>query len=331
VSSTDRTRAIIDRRIAIEGADVEVHVDEPHEIFRMAQRAGGLDVAEMSLCSHMMQCDAGTSEFWAIPVFLSRSFRHNAIHIRTDRNIGCAADLNGRSIGIQGFQQTGTVWVRGNLTEHYGFDPFSVQWVVGKLDARGSVERAPLRRPLALCAEVAAEGETLDSLLRAGAIDAVISPTPPACAQDASVPVALLFPETAAEERGFFARTGLFPVMHVLGLRRAVAERHPSLAVALFAGFAAAKSQAQAILLRDDYLRTSLPWQTEAALMTRQLMGSNPWRYGFAENLPELRALVRHAARDGLVAGTLGASELFHPATLALADPDGPGGRPATP
>lgn len=325
ITSTDRTRAIVDGRVAIDGATADLRIDEPQPIFRAAQRDTILDVAELSLGTHLVQCDAGTAAYWAIPVFLSRAFRHNAVYIRTDRGIAGPADLNGRRIGIQGFQQTATIWVRGILAEHYGFDPGSVQWVVGGLSVAGDLERAALHRPLAMRTEAAAPGETLDSLLRAGLIDAVISPVAPPCAQDPCVPVARLFPDAASEERRFHAATGLFPVMHVLGLCKTVAEANPGLAVALFGAFAAAKSRAQADLLRDNYLRTSLPWQTEAARQTRALMGPNPWRYGFAENLIELQTLIRHAARDGLVAQDLDPAALFHPDTLALVDPDTPG------
>lgn len=322
ITSTDRTRAIIDGRVVIDGVKAELRIDEPQPIFRAAQRDSALDVAELSLGTHLVQTDAGTAAYWAIPVFLSRAFRHNAIHIRTDRSIATVADLNGRRIGIQGFQQTATIWARGILAEHYGFEPATVQWVVAGLDKAGDLERTALHRPLTMRAEPAGTNETLDGLLRAGTIDAVISPAAPPCSRDPAVPVARLFPDPAAEERRFFTETGFFPVMHVLGVKKTLAAEHPMLPRALFAAFAEAKSRAQADLLRDNYLRSSLPWQTEAARLTRSLMGPNPWRYGFAGNLAELQALVRHAARDGLVAPDLDAASLFHPSTLDLADPD---------
>ncbi len=324
ITSTDRTRAILDGRIGIAGFEPELRVDEPQPIFRAAQREAALDVAELSLGTHLVQCDAGLANYWAIPVFLSRAFRHNAVHVRTDRGIREPADLNGRAIGIQGFQQTATIWVRGILAESYGFDPGSVRWVVGGLETPGDLERTALHRPLALKAEPVPAGATLDGLLREGAIDAVISPAAPPSARDLAVPVGPLFPDAPAEERRFHESTGLFPVMHVLGLSKAVAAANPGLAVALFDAFASAKSRAQAELLRDNYLRTSLPWQAEAARQARRIMGPNPWRYGFAENLAELQALIRHAARDGLVDPGLDPASLFHPATLALPDPDTP-------
>lgn len=324
ITSTDRTRALIDGRVTIAGVTPDLRIDEPQAIFRAALRDSTLDVAEMSLGTMLLQGDAGQAAFWALPVFLSRAFRHRSVHVRTDRGIAVPADLNGRRIGIQGFQQTATIWVRGILAEHYGLDPASVEWVVGGLTVPGDLERAPLHRPLALRAEPAPPDATLDGLLRAGDIDAVISPVAPPCAGDPSVPVGPLFPDAGAEERRFHAATGLFPVMHVLGLRKTVAADHLGLATALFHAFATAKAQAQADLLRDNYLRSSLPWLTEAARQTRAVMGPNPWSYGFAENRTEIETLIRHAARDGLVAPDLRAEGLFHPETLSLPDPETP-------
>lgn len=322
ITSTDRTRAIIDGRIAVPGVSLDVRIDEPQRLFRAAQRDAALDMAELSLGTHLLQVAGGRARYHALPVFLSRAFRHNAVHVRADRGIDRPSDLNGRRIGIQGFQQTATIWVRGILAEQYGFDPASARWVVGGLDRPGDLERSPLDRPPALPFEPAGEGETLDGLLRAGAIDAVIAPLPPPCAGEAGVPVRPLFADAEAEERAFHARTGLFPVMHVLGLRKDVAEAHPGLAAALFAAFAAAKSLAQAELLRGNYLRASLPWLAAEARRTRRLMGPNPWSYGFAANRHEIEALIRHAVRDGLIAPGLAPEALFHPDTLALTDPD---------
>lgn len=322
LTATDRSRAIIDGTQPIAGVSPRIRVDEPQPLFRASQVSGELDASEISLGTHLLQHDRGAAEYWALPVFLSRAFRHNAIYIRSDRGIDSPAALNGRRIGMQGFQQTATIWVRGILAEHYGLDLGSVDWVIGGLETPGNLERSPLARPLAWTTRPAPEGKTLAELLAAGEIDAVISPNPPSCFGRKGAPVTRLFADPGAEERAFFARTGQFPVMHVLGLRKSLAEAHPELPVALFEAFAAAKSGAQAALLRGNYLRASLPWITEAARRTRALMGPNPWSYGFAANRGEIAAMIRYAEADGLIGPGHAPEELFHPATLALADPD---------
>jgi 4,5-dihydroxyphthalate decarboxylase len=318
ITATDRTHALIDGRVSIPGVHLDLLVDEPQALFKAGQVDETLDIAEMSLGTHMLQVDSGTSAYWALPVYLSRAFRHSAIHVHRDRGIVVPADLNGRRIGIAGFQQTATIWARGMLAEHYGFDPASVTWVVGGLDRPGNLERVALRGPLRRTIEHAAPDQTLNALLLAGEIDAIISPTSLSSLRLPDSPVVPLFPDCGAEERATFARTGVFPIMHVLGIRKSLSERVPDLVAILFAAFSKSKQVAQDELLKTNYLRTCLPWIAEEAHRTMALMGANPWSYGFATNRPALEAMMRYARADGLIGAGLTPEMLFHPQSLTL-------------
>lgn len=320
ITSTDRTRAIIDGRVGIPGVQLDLRVDEPQALFRAGQVGGELDVAEMSLGTHMLQTDRGSAAYWALPIYLSRAFRHNAIHVRDDRNIATPADLNGRRIGVAGFQQTATIWVRGMLAEHYGFDPASVRWVVGGVDKPGNLERVSLDGLLRRTIEQAGPDQTLDDMLLAGDIDAIILPAPPPSARRKGSPVRPLFLDCAAEERNAFARTGIFPIMHVLGIKKTLADQHPALVPALLTAFSAAKTLAQDELLKTNYLRVSLPWIAEEAKRTQELMGDNPWSYGFSENRAALGAMLHYAQEDGLVGDGLTPEALFHPASVGFTE-----------
>lgn len=322
VTLTDRTRAILDQTIRPDTVSLHLTRGEPQAIFRASQVQGQLDVAEISLGTHILQTAQGRAAYTALPVFLSRSFRHNAIYVRADRGIDSAADLNGRRIGIQGLQQTATIWLRGILAEHYGLRTDSVEWVVGGLNSPENLERAPLdRQPTLLCTPCA-PGETLSDLLAEGGIDAVLAPNPPACMAQPDVPVRTLFADPVSEERDYFRKTGIFPVMHVLGVRKALLDETPDLAADLFQTFCAAKAAAQADLMRQNYLRVSLPWIAEATRQTRALMGLNPWSYGLPGNRPGIEALVRYARNDGLIADGLDAAALFWPGSLDWTDPE---------
>lgn len=322
ITSTDRTRAIIDGRITLPGFDLDLRIDEPQPLFRASHQRHELAVSELSLGTHLLETASGRSAYVGIPVFLSRAFRHGSIYVRSDRGIRSPADLAGKRVGIQGLQQTITLWVRGILADHYALDLGRVTWVVGGLEKPGSLERIALNLPPKILVEEAGPGQTLDALLRDGALDAVISPAPPPCFGKPDVPVMRLFSDPAAEEAAYFRVTGLFPLMHLLGVRADVVEAWPDLPAALFTAFARAKSFAQGDLLRLNYLRASLPWAAEEAHRTRRLMGPNPWRYGLASNLPELAAIIRYAHDDGLIARQIDPGMLFHPATHALPDPD---------
>lgn len=321
ITSTDRTRALIDRRVSIPRVDLEFEIDEPQALFRAGQVDHQLDVAEMSLGTHLIQTDTDTAAYWALPVFLSRAFRHGSVYVRSDRSILVPADLNGRRIGIAGFQQTATIWVRGILADHYGLDLASVGWVVGGVDTPGNLERTALPPGVPRQLELAGEEKTLNAMLIAGEIDAIISPAPPAGARSKNAQIRTLFEDFGDEERHHFSKTGIFPVMHVLGIKKTLA--NDVIVQQLFKAFAEAKNLAQAELLRGNYLRVSLPWIVEEARRTRHLMGDNPWAYGLEQNRAGLEALLRYARADGLVGPSCTIEALFHPASLALTDSTG--------
>lgn len=324
LTSTDRSRPILTGEVALTSATLDPRSDEPQAIFHAAQVEAEPDIAEISLGTHLLQEAQGTARYAALPVYLSRSFRHNAIFIRSDRSIATPADLTGTRIGIQGLQQTATIWIRGILAEFYGTDLQSIDWVIGGLDRPGSLERSPLGRTPGLRCSPCASDETLSQLLEEGRIDAILSPNPPACFGKPGAAVRRLFPDPASEEQDFFRRTGLFPIMHVLGVKKERLAEFPDLGADLFRAFCTAKSAAQADLVRQNYLRISLPWVADTARKTRALMGPNPWSYGFRNNRATLAALVRYAENDGLIAPGLAPEELFWTPSLDWCDPEDP-------
>jgi 4,5-dihydroxyphthalate decarboxylase len=303
-TASDRTRAILDGRVPIAGFDITATPDEPETMFRIAMQEARFDITELSMCSHILSVARGDSRYIGVPVFPSRSFRHSAIYVRTDRGITAPADLAGRVIGTPEYQQTAALWVRGMLREHYGVDTRSIAW-------RSGSERTPITLPPDIDMQVIAPGETLEAMLADGRIDAFIGPRPPACFLDGSAPVARLFPDFRTHEQAYFRATGFFPIMHCIAIRRDVAAAHPALAGALFQAFSTAKAMALADLAMVNVLRVSLPWiAAEAAEQTR-FMGGDPWPYGFARNRAELAAMCRFAQADGLTAQELAPEDLF--------------------
>jgi 4,5-dihydroxyphthalate decarboxylase len=322
VTLTDRTRPILDKTVSPKSVVLELSTNEPQAIFRASQVEGTLDIAEISLGTHILQEAHQKAAYAALPVFLSRSFRHNAIFVRADRGVRTAADLNGKRIGIQGLQQTATIWLRGILAEHYGLKSDTVEWVIGGLNSPENLERTPLQRQPNLRCTACPADQTLSQQLADGAIDAILAPNPPACMADPDVPVRRLFSDPAAEEREYFRRSGIFPIMHVLGVRKTLLNEMPDLGAELFRAFCRAKAMAQADTMRQNYLRISLPWIVDAARETRALMGGNPWSYGFRRNREGIEALVRYARNDGLVEDGLDAAALFWLGSLDWVDPE---------
>jgi 4,5-dihydroxyphthalate decarboxylase len=310
---TDRTRPIHDGRVKVEGFDIAHIAGEPEDLFRIAMREARHEITELSMSSHILSVARGDSRYIGVPVFPSRSFRHGAIYIRTDRGIARPEDLAGRTIGIPEYQQTAALWVRGMLREQHGVDTRRIAW-------RSGGERTPLQLPPGLDMQVIPAGETLEGMLADGRLDAFIGPRPPACFVQRSAPVARLFADTRAAEEAYFKATGFFPIMHCIAIRRDVAEAHPGLAAALHRAFAEAKAQALADLAMVNVLRVSLPWIAAEATAQTALMGGDPWPYGFARNRDEIAAMIRFAVADGLAAQAIAPEALFHPSVLDLVD-----------
>ena len=307
---SDRTRPIHDGRVKVEGFEIATLAGEPEELFRIAMRDATHEITELSMSSHILSVARGDSRYIGIPVYPSRSFRHNAIYIRTDRGIARPEDLAGRIIGIPEYQQTAALWVRGMLREQYGVDTRGIHW-------RSGSERTAIALPNGFDVQPIGAGDTLEAALAEGRIDAFIGPRAPACFLDRSAPVARLFADTRAAEEAYFRATGFFPIMHCIAIRRDVAERHPDLAPALVRAFAAAKAMALAELAMVNVLRVSLPWLASEVERQTALMGGDPWPYGFARNRDELAAMCRYAKADGLAPRDVVPEELFHQATLA--------------
>jgi 4,5-dihydroxyphthalate decarboxylase len=261
------------------------------------------------MASHMLAVARGDSRYIGIPIFPSRSFRHGAIYVRTDRGIARPGDLARRTIGTPEYQQTAALWVRGMLRDQYGVDTRGIAW-------RSGGERTPLALPPGFDVRTIAEGETLDAMLADGRLDAFIGPRPPACFANGTAPVARLFSDPRAVEEDYFRTTGFFPIMHCIAIRRDIAAAHPALPSALLRAFGEAKAVALEELAMGNVLRISLPWIVQEAATQTALMGGDPWPYGFARNRAELAAMCRYALADGLTERQLAPEELFDPATL---------------
>jgi 4,5-dihydroxyphthalate decarboxylase len=309
---TDRTAPIIDGRIAIEGCRVtSMGIADAQVIFQRALKEAAFDIAEMSMSTHIVMSARGDYDYVALPVFLSRAFRHSSIYIRSDRGVARPEDLAGSRIGLEQYQQTIALWVRGILGDVHGVTASSIDWVNGGLEKAGGGERVALSLPPGIRLQPAPEGESLNSLLVRGEIDAIIATRPPSCFGKGDAPVVRLFPDYRAAEIAYFRQTGHFPIMHCLLVRRSLVQQHPWLAQAVYDAFGKAKAQALNDLTLKNFLRVSLPWAAEEAADMQALMGDRMWAYGLEANRSELQDMLRYALNDGLIATPMQPEELF--------------------
>jgi 4,5-dihydroxyphthalate decarboxylase len=217
------------------------------------------------------------------------------------------------------YQMTAALWMRGLMADEYGVRAEDVHWRTGALDAGVRRERLALALPEGMVVEPIAEGETLQDLLLAGEIDALLAPNPPKAFLAGDARIVRLFADVEAAERDYHARTGFFPLMHLIAVRKTIVEEHPWLPRALMAGFTEARDVAMA-RLRAVWLgsanRLSLPWLGPCMERTLAALGADYWPYGFARNRAELEAVCRYSFEQHLSARRVEPEELFHPSVM---------------
>ncbi|MGA7805709.1 ABC transporter substrate-binding protein [Bradyrhizobium sp.] len=317
IGDYDRMRPLVDGVVGIDGVDPQIMLLEPEEIFFRAFRHQEFDVCELSLSSYSVKTAAGTSPYVAVPVFPSRAFRHSSIYVRTDR-IRSPGELRGRRIGVPEYQLTANIWARMILEEDHGIRPSDITWVRGGYEQPGRIEKINLDLPPGVVVEDAGPGETISALLASGRLDAVIGPRAPSCFERGDPDIGYLFADPQQAAADWYRRTRLFPIMHTLGIRRALAEQHPWLPVAVFKAFERSKAIALAKLGDTSAAKVTLPFVEDHLRAARSMMGEDFWPYGLEPNRAVLsRFLQRHHA-EGLSARPLAPEELFHPASLEL-------------
>jgi 4,5-dihydroxyphthalate decarboxylase len=310
----DRNRAIIDGRVPIEGCRVNGIIGRPEEIFQRAFRHHEFDISELSLCTHLVTTARGDGPYIAIPAFVSRAFRHSSIYVRAAAGIDRPEALRGRNVGVPDFQQTAGVWARGLLADEHGIDRRDIHWHMGGLDQAGRVARVPLELKNEIRIDPIGHDRTLSQMLETGELDAVIAPRPPTGYGQPGI--TRLFPDARQAEEAYFKKTRLFPLMHAIGIRRALADRHPWLAVNVYAAFHQARAMAMESLRRMDTPQVAHPWIAEEIGRVKAVMGEDYWPYGIAENRNELAALMRYAEADGLVGEPVPLEDLFAASTF---------------
>ena len=310
----DRTRALLDGRVLIDGVDPVYMTLSPEEMFFRAMRSVDFDICELSFSSYLVRASRGDSPYVAVPVFLSRAFRHTSIYVRKDR-IKAPADLKGRRIGVPEYQLTAIVWARALLQDDFGVRPQDVTWVRGGIDTPGRPEKIKLQLPPEVKLEAAPEGTTISELLDRGEIDGFIAPRPPGAAALRNPNVGWLFDDPTAAAKDYYKRSGVFPIMHVVGIRRELAAQHPWLPAAVQKAFTQAKAAAIEALSDTSATKVTLPFVEEQLKAARETLGDDYWSYGVAANRRTLETFLRHHHGQGLSARLMSVDEIFHPAT----------------
>lgn len=310
----DRTKALQDGAVQPEGIRLNYIPLQAEEIFWRMSNFLEFDASEMSLSNHITMVSRGNSPFVAIPVFPSRFFRHSCIFINTDSGIKGPQDFKGKKIGAPEYSITAAVWIRGFLNDDYGVKAGDIQWLVGGQEEPGRKERLRLTLPPEIKVAPIADDKTLNGMLESGEIDALISARAPSSFVKGSPKVRRLFPNYKEVEMDYYKRTKIFPIMHVLVIRRALYEQHPWVARSLYKAFSEAKERAIGTMLKiTNTHAATLPWLFAEVEELKSLFGTDWWPYGIEPNRQLLETLIRYMGEQGLIDRPVKLEEVFVP------------------
>jgi len=314
----DRMKAIEDGRVRPEGIDLTFLNYRVEETFFRQLRFHEFDISELSLSSYVLTLNKENPPFIALPVFPSRFFRHQSIYINKNSGIRKPSDLKGKKIGSPEYQMTAPVWQRGIMEEEFGVPISSIDWYVGAIEESESsrISKISHSLPPGVTVTPIKQGQNLSMMLANGEIDAIFSASQPS-SLETSPNVVRLFPNFKEVEAEYFKRTRIFPIMHVVAMKRSVYEANPWIAKTLTKAFAQALDMAYDPLRERSALRYMLPWLEEHVEETQKLMGSARWwRDGFEENKHVIDKFLGYHYEQGLSKRRLKAEEIFAPPAL---------------
>jgi 4,5-dihydroxyphthalate decarboxylase len=306
----DRTRALKDGRIKPEGVELNYLVMPVEEIFWRMMKYEEFDVSELSMGAFLTAAARGRRPFVGIPVFPSRTFRHRCIFVHSGAGIEQPEDLRGKRVGVPEYSMTAAVWLRGLFEHEYGIAPREIHWIQAGEEQPGRKDRVDFEMPPGIRLETKTD-RTLNEMIESGEIDAMMSPRMPTCFVENSTRVRRLFPNYKQVEMDYFRTTGLFPIMHVIVIKRSIYEKEPWVAQTLYKAFCAAKELCMRELYDTNVLRISLPWTSAEYEQTRDLLSADYWPYGLAPNRQNLETLHGYLYEQGLIKQKLNLDELF--------------------
>ena len=319
----DRTRLLADGTVKIEGVDAAFHSARiVPEIFEAMIRKRAYDVSELGMTYFLRTFENGQSPFVAIPVFPVRAFRHGAIYINKASGIARPEDLVGKRIGeLALYGHDAGVMPKGILSDEFGVKPEQSRWIVGGIDfPMDPIDFVSHPAPDGVEVEWAAKGVDLGTMLEAGEIDALISADVPKCVLEKSPKVGRLFEDYEAVERDYYRRTGIFPIMHTIVVKRELAMEQPALVEAVYKGFCAAKDQMAEQYVKGmtfNNMTMMLPWLTKLIGDNRDVLGQDWWPYGITANRAAIDAVLRYHHEQGLTKRRFTIEDVF---VLSLLD-----------
>ena len=310
VDNYDRTRPLLDGTVKPEGIVLQSQAEGPGALFRQVAQQTDFDVSEMSTSTFMILTSRGDDRYVGIPVYPSRNFRHGYVFINRNSGISRPEDLAGKRVGMVEYQTTAALWQRIFLQDDYGIGAQQIEWSEGGLNTPDEPERFHVDMPSDIHLSRIGPGETLSQMLEEGKLDALIGPAEPECFRRAAH-IERLFPDYRSVEKDYYKRSGFFPIMHLVVIRREIYQEHPWVAQSLFDAFQSALASQLERIRNTSVLAISLPWLMSDLEEIDEVFGGEHWPYGIAKNKALLERMTQASFEQGLSSRKLEVEELF--------------------
>jgi len=321
-----RVKAFFENKVTIKGCDYTIKKEEIGNInTNLFSGPQSYDVCEVGLHPFMLAyANNNFRDYSLLPIFPLRMFRHKSVFIRTDRGIKKPQDLKGKKVGTPGYSSTSLTWIRGIFQDEYGVNPKDIDWVFSSKDSSaklsGKVSKQEQVFPENITVTQGSPGKDESELLVSGEVDALFHAVEPKAFVEGNPIVARLFPDSRRVEREYYSKTGIFPIMHAIAIKKELLDEHPWLAESVFNAYSEAKKQHYMFMKQKAWAWDSLPWYTQELDETIKLMGDNFWPYGIEPNSKSLEALFRYSFEQGLCKQKLSIKDLFYPGSLEFAE-----------
>ena len=306
----DHVRDLVMGRVQVEGIDLTCLTLPVEEIFYRFIVYKEWEVSEISFAKYVSLTASGDESFYALPVFPSRVFRHSSLYVRKDGPIKDIKDLEGRRVGLPEWAQTAAVYSRGVLQYEYGIDLAAIKWVQAGVNQPGRIEKVDLQLPKGVEIDRRPD-KSLNGMLVSGEVDAVLAARPPDAFLQGHPNIKRFFENYQEIEAAYYKKTGIFPIMHAVAVRRDVLNKNPWIARNLFNAFVEAKRRAIERAFDGTVSLYPIPWADTRAQQGRDLLGKDYFPYGIEENRTTLEAFLRYAYEQGVCKRLLKVDELF--------------------
>jgi len=322
-----RIQAIYDKKVEIKGCTYDIIKsggisDMNTNVFSGKQ---SFDITEIGMVPYILAyANDGFRDYTLLPIFPLRLFRHKSIFIRSDGSIKNPEDLKGKKIGTPGYSSSSLTWIRGMMEDEYGISPKDVEWVIANKDSSanisGKVSKQENVIPDGISISYGSVGKDESELLLSGEVDALFHAIQPQAFIDGDPRIGRLFANSKQVEQDYFTKTGIFPIMHAVAVKKELLENNPWLSESLFDAYSASKTANYNFMTKLGWAFDTLPWYGQQHEEVKKLMGANFWPYGIEENRKTLETLFRYCYDQGLSEQKVSIEDLFHPSALGFTE-----------